>query len=589
MIALAWQDLNPSAGGSITYRTLGTAPNQRLIVSYVNVPHYSTTTTESFQVLLYEGSNIIDINTTSMTPIGNTVQGIENTTGSAALTVPGRNSTLWSASNDSWRFFPGNNHYTYLWTPAIGLSSDTISNPIASPATSTSYTVTVTDTAGCTGTASLSITITNPSIIISASPDSICNGNTAQLHANVFANNTYNYIALPITYAPIAGSGTPVLLGDDQVSSMLPIGFNFSFYTYYYNQFNISSNGFITFDTAAYAHNYQGCCSGQMLPNAANPNNLIAAAWEDYAPNANSISYFTTGVFPSRKCVINFTNLPHAPSRDSITTQIILCETSNIIEIHTTTMPGNPHGFWFAHTMGIENSTGTAAVTVSGRNANNTWTATNDAWRFAPFAPYSYLWSPSSTLSNDTINNPVASPASTTTYTLTATDAFGCYGTDSITIYLSAPPAAPIISTSGDTLFSNYPTGNQWYLNGVAIPGAVNATFVMTQPGNYTVVYTNGYGCSSQSSFLNDIHESENVPANNVTIYPNPAKDIAVINYNFASAENTLYIYSVDGSFIMSKQLSSRKGNETINTATLADGVYCWQAGTQQGKLVIIH
>jgi gliding motility-associated-like protein len=43
--------------------------------------------------------------------------------------------------------------YTYLWTPANGLSSATVAQPIASPEGTTTYTLTVTDTTtGCTAT-----------------------------------------------------------------------------------------------------------------------------------------------------------------------------------------------------------------------------------------------------------------------------------------------------------------------------------------------------------------------------------------------------------------------------------------------------
>jgi len=45
-----------------------------------------------------------------------------------------------------------------------------------------------------------------------------------------------------------------------------------------------------------------------------------------------------------------------------------------------------------------------------------------------------YLWSPTFSLSNPNIWNPVASPTATTTYTLTVTDANGCTDTDQVTI-----------------------------------------------------------------------------------------------------------------------------------------------------------
>ncbi len=65
--------------------------------------------------------------------------------------------------------------FTYLWSPATGLSGTTISNPVATPLASTTYYVTVTDFLGSTVTSSIGITV-NPlvpasvSIVASANP-----------------------------------------------------------------------------------------------------------------------------------------------------------------------------------------------------------------------------------------------------------------------------------------------------------------------------------------------------------------------------------------------------------------------------------
>lgn len=48
---------------------------------------------------------------------------------------------------------------SYSWSPAAGLSCTDCANPIASPASSTTYTVTVIDAGGCTGTDSVRITV----------------------------------------------------------------------------------------------------------------------------------------------------------------------------------------------------------------------------------------------------------------------------------------------------------------------------------------------------------------------------------------------------------------------------------------------
>ncbi len=54
--------------------------------------------------------------------------------------------------------------------------------------------------------------------------------------------------------------------------------------------------------------------------------------------------------------------------------------------------------------------------------------------------PYIWLWSPAASLSNPAISNPVASPAATTTYTLTVTANNGCVGSDAMDVILVATP-----------------------------------------------------------------------------------------------------------------------------------------------------
>jgi gliding motility-associated-like protein len=48
-----------------------------------------------------------------------------------------------------------------------------------------------------------------------------------------------------------------------------------------------------------------------------------------------------------------------------------------------------------------------------------------------------YEWSPASSLSNDTVGNPIAIPTETTTYTVTAYNSIGCYSQDSIKVFFN--------------------------------------------------------------------------------------------------------------------------------------------------------
>ncbi|MDP9491856.1 MAG: S8 family serine peptidase, partial [Actinomycetota bacterium] len=59
LVAAYWDDLNPAGAGGVWHRTVGTAPNRRLVVSWVGVRHYTVPGPISFQAVLEEGSNEI--------------------------------------------------------------------------------------------------------------------------------------------------------------------------------------------------------------------------------------------------------------------------------------------------------------------------------------------------------------------------------------------------------------------------------------------------------------------------------------------------------------------------------------------------
>jgi gliding motility-associated-like protein len=129
-IMAPWQDWNPGTGVGpyISYQTIGVAPNRKLVVTWNLVPMFSCTSTlGKFQVVLNETSNIIE-NHIWNKPACNTwpgaspnfsVQGIHNLNGTAAVTVPGRNNTSWTATNESWRYTPAGTP-TIVWTNSAG-------------------------------------------------------------------------------------------------------------------------------------------------------------------------------------------------------------------------------------------------------------------------------------------------------------------------------------------------------------------------------------------------------------------------------------------------------------------------------------
>ncbi|MFM7023769.1 MAG: hypothetical protein ACKOXB_12425 [Flavobacteriales bacterium] len=75
------------------------------------------------------------------------------------LTMSGNTSIAAGGSTTISLAAAGSSNYAYAWSPSAGLSSTTIANPVASPATTTTYTVTVTGDGGCNKTGSVTITV----------------------------------------------------------------------------------------------------------------------------------------------------------------------------------------------------------------------------------------------------------------------------------------------------------------------------------------------------------------------------------------------------------------------------------------------
>lgn len=150
-----WQDIQPSVGGQIRYRVYGTAPFRRLVVSYYNIPMFSCTgLLYTSQIKIYETTNVIETHISNK-PLctswnsGRAVHGLHNASGTVAVTVPGRNNTQWTVSNECRVFTPsGAPAYTVDWLDANNtvIGSGTTIN--VTPTVPTTYTARLTYTCG---------------------------------------------------------------------------------------------------------------------------------------------------------------------------------------------------------------------------------------------------------------------------------------------------------------------------------------------------------------------------------------------------------------------------------------------------------
>lgn len=83
--------------------------------------------------------------------------------------------------------------YTYKWSPATGLSSTTIAQPIATPTATTTYTCTVTDQSGCMVVDNNLVNIVSPPVLAGITgPNNNCKSNK-KTYTVINQNSSYNY------------------------------------------------------------------------------------------------------------------------------------------------------------------------------------------------------------------------------------------------------------------------------------------------------------------------------------------------------------------------------------------------------------
>ncbi len=182
----------------------------------------------------------------------------------------------------------------------------------------------------------------------------------------------------------------------------------------------------------------------------------------------------------------------------------------------------------------------------------------------------SYLWNTSASSQSILVNQ-------SGTYSVVITDALGCTDSALSVVTVNPNPPTPTITVNSGNFVSSAITGNQWYLNGVLIAGATGQTYTFTQNGVYTVVVTNGNGCSVSSASFNmtSIGLAEVQTNGQVSIYPNPFSALTNIQFNDVQKNTVIKITDVTGREIKNLEQEIQNVNTTVIDMTgYAKGVY---------------
>jgi|GEM_PF-2807820 len=357
----------------------------------------------------------------------------------------------------------------FVWTGPLSFTSSQQSPQVSATATAAmagTYNLIATAN-GCSSAATPTVVTIVQAPVLSvptATPNQICAGGSSQLNVvaaiSGYAISNITFASDPAPSGPVvtlSNAGVPTVplssgTLDDGGWQDRPIPFSFAFNGISYTSLAISTNGFVRLGAGA-PNTYTGYGAAFPAAFAAQPS--IGAIYADLDfRGLGTISYYTSGTAPDRRFVISWTNGQYFSqvAGSVASSQLILNEGSNVFEVHTTQNTANVNAV-----QGAQNVGGTAAWTVTGRNAVLWVVSTPDAYRFTPNSP-TYSWTNAGLLNNATIANPIASNVlGTTPFTVTAT-ANGCSVQSSVTLNVDAVPDATI------TRVQNCPS-NQFSLN----------------------------------------------------------------------------------------------------------------------------
>ncbi|MGD0710233.1 MAG: gliding motility-associated C-terminal domain-containing protein [Bacteroidales bacterium] len=581
----------PSAyiAGSTTVQNPVTTNLTVTTVYTVTVTDAATGCTGTEQVIVNVTGSPLDVNTVTATPssicYGSSTQIQATATG-------------------------GSGTYNYAWSPATGLSNTTIYNPIASPTTTTIYTVTAND-GFSNATSQVTITV-YPLPVASASHNSlVCSGDTLNLTSgggttyswsgpNSFLNSNQNpsitgltslasgtYIVtvtdsngcsdtaqttVTVNTSPTVSisnntpcEGQPLNLsssGGVNYSWNGPIGFSSNAeYPVISNADTVSTVGIYTVTVT----DVNGCSSSAQTTVSVNSNPLATASsntpCEGQTLNlispgnpANSYNWSGPGSFS------NLSQNPAVPNADTSLTQ----------GTYTVTVTDGNGCTATAQTNVTVNSNPKATASSNVPCEGKTLTLnSNGGSTYNWIGPNSF----SSSSQNPTLPN-ADTLSSQGIYTVTVTDINGCSATAQTTVTVNKNPIATASSNTpceGQTLIFN--SGGGSYYNWTGPNGFLSSNqnpsisgVTMSTAGSYIVTVINSHGCSCKDTIIVSIKSLPTVTATN----NGPVCEGNLLDLTGGTSGMTSYTWSGPNGF----SSSSQNPNVSDSAITVMSGIY---------------
>jgi len=431
---------------------------------------------------------------------------------------------------------PLNDDETFSWTPVTNLSDPEIRNPFASPTSTTTYTVKVNPGAvGCDGYDSITVRIL-PDHITVLNPDSVvCAGSQVSLRADADTNFSFNWSPEPDIVNPNAANTT----------------------------LNAQTSGYYTLTAS-----YPGCLP---MPDSfyleVQPVPRVNIGPDRYICTYDTIQ-FIGAVMPSNYNGYTFNWSPGTDLNDSTAQNPVFSGDNYIPEM--TLKVTTSIGCTGSDTMMIVVYPGDFLTASS-----DTGTCPPAMIQLASGGAATYSWSPSYGLSATDIPNPVASPVTTTDYTLIGSKTYNghvCYDTQRVAV--NVYPAATLnlpdsVQIWPGESYQMDPEGNGSYYAWFP-PSGLSATNISNPVANpevrtrYFVTSTTEHGCI--------VKDSIDILVNTETVLDAPNA--------FSPGSGEFKIVKRGIATLQSFRIYNRWGNKVFETSNIDAG---WD-GTYNGQ-----
>lgn len=503
-----WQDWHPGIAGGpyIRYQTQGVAPCRRLVVSWTNIPMFSCTgTLGTFQIVLYESTNIIENHITTKQNCGwaggTAVQGIHNQAGTVAVTVPGRNSTVWTTTNNAHRWTPSGPPVApvYTWYQ--------VGNPVA---IGTGLTLTVTPPAG--------------------GAQYTCHPEYGACYQGYMTCMGFSGANGPDTILVVPGPPNifPTIPGpyDFCPATTITVGTDQPYASYLWS--DGSTNPTYTSGTAGPISvdviDINGCTgtATAVLNMWPNPVLNVVPVNPSICPGETiqmTASGALTYVWSPGNSLDNPNNdVVNATPISTTTYSIVGTDANGCIDstFNTVTVLTPPTVVASALDPGVCPTFGTTVNAVGAIN---------------------YVWSPAATITTPNASSSAVFPVATTNYQVIGTDANGCSDTDMVAVQVYDLPnvnfSAPVIDgcspvtvnlQDNTTIASGTIVNYQWTVESMGTTTTQNPSFTFNTPGNYDVqlIATSDNGCLDTMSIADYINVYS-IPTAGFYATPQPA------------------------------------------------------------------